>query len=358
MARRWGGRSSRARESAQTMAKQKTSSLAAPPELLARLDAALKRRFGTNAHYDNVKATTLGGSNRTLLFDLVEGTARRRLVFRQETYRLAHSPFISPHQQYQMLLLAQEHALPIPSPVFEFEPEDELDRGYVVMFVDGETLPRRLLSDAAFADARARFPHTAADILARLHRIPVTRASFLEDVPDTLDPIAAQLERYASYGEAHPAIDFAVRWLQQHRPPATDRCVLHGDFRTGNLMMGPEGVRALLDWECAHLGDPMEELAWLCLRNFRFGVNEREVGGFCAREPFYTAYEAASGRVVEPKVVRWWEIFGHVRWAVLNIMQAHGHWTGARRSPAFAACGRNVCLIEYEMLMTLQGSYT
>jgi len=340
------------------MSKARKSTLGAPPELLARLDRALQRRFGANAHHDNVQVTTLGGSNRTLLFDLVEGAARQRLVFRQETYRLAHSPFISPHLQYQILLLAQEYALPIPAPVFEFEPDDELERGYIVTFVEGETLPRRLLSDARYAEARARFPQEAAQILARLHSIPVNRASFLAEVPDTVDPIAAQLTRYESYGEAHPALDFALRWLRKHRPPEHRRCVLHGDFRTGNLMMDSHGIVALLDWECAHLGDPMEDLAWLCLRNFRFGVNDREVGGFCAREPFYSAYCAASGSTVDAAAVRWWEIFGHVRWAVLNIMQAHGHWTGARRSPAFAACGRNVCLIEYEMLMTLLGHYT
>lgn len=331
---------------------------AAPPALLQRLAVAIRRRFGAHAGIDNVEVATLGGSNRTLLFDLVEGAARRRLVFRQETYRLPHSPFTSPHTQYQTLELAQAHGLPVPAPIFEFTPDDELERGYVVAFVAGETLPRRLLADARYAIARARFAAEAGAIMARLHSIPLAEAQFLAGTPDSRDPIGAQLERLDYYGEAHPAVELAVRWLLRHRPRAARRCVLHGDFRTGNLMMAPDGIRTLLDWECAHLGDPMEELGWLCLRAFRWGYFERPAGGFCAREPLYREYTAASGIEVDPEAVRWWEIFGFVRWTVLNVMQAHGHWTGERRSPAFAACGRNVCMIEYDLLMTLLGHYT
>jgi len=334
-----------------------TQAQAAPAEILSRLEAAVRRRFGNAASLANINVATLGGSNRTLLFDLVEGSARRRMVFRQETYRLAHSPFIEPRLQYQLLGLAARHEVPVPEPIFEFAPEDDLGRGYVVACVDGETLPRRLLSDPRFSEARARFPTQAGEILARLHRVPLAAAAFLTDIPDSRDPIAAQLERLDYYGEAHPAVELAVRWLARHAPAPGRRCLLHGDFRTGNLMMDETGIRALLDWECAHLGDPMEEFGWLCLRSWRFGMLDKPAGGFCAREPLYAAYAAASGEEVDAQAVHWWEIFGFVRWIVLNVMQAHGHWTGARRSPAFAACGRNTCLIEYDLLMTLLGRY-
>ena len=334
-----------------------TSSPAAPRELLQRLEGAVRRRFGTAAARENIEVATLGGSNRTLLFDLVEGPTRRRLVFRQETYRLEQSPFIAPHDQYQLLEVAQRHGLAIPEPIFEFEPQDGLDRGYVVAFVEGETLPRRLLTDPRFEMARQNFPTQAGDFIGRLHAISTLEAVFLEQTPDSLDPVAAQLARFDYYGEAHPALELAIRWLVRHPRRASNRCLLHGDFRTGNLLMGQEGIRAVLDWECAHLGDPMEEFGWLCLRSWRFGLIDKPVGGFCGREPLYRAYTAASGIEVDAEAVHWWEVFGFVRWIVLNIMQAHGHWTGVRRSPAFAACGRNTALIEYDLLMTLLGHY-
>lgn len=326
-------------------------------ETVARLEVAVRKRFGSSARIEDLEVATLGGSNRTLIFDLVHGGTRRRLVSRQETYCLPNSPFLAPHPQFRLLTLAARHGVPVPAPVFEYTPDDGLDRGYLVEHVAGETLPRRLLGDERFAAARAAFPAQAGAILARLHAVPLAEADFLEAWPDSVDPVAAQLARLDYYGEAHPAVELAVRWLVQHPLGDRPRCLLHGDFRNGNLMMDGTGIQALLDWECAHLGDPLEELGWLCLRSWRFGALERPAGGFCAREPLYAAYTAASGREVDPDVVRWWEIFGFVRWIVLNIMQAHGHFTGVRRSPAFAACGRNTALIEYEMLMTLLGHY-
>lgn len=330
----------------------------APDEIVARLRVAVQRRFGSGAELDNLAVATLGGSNRTLLFDLVEGSARRRLVFRQETYRLDHSPFIAPHAQFQVLRLAQAQGIPIPEPVFEFEEVDNLDRGYVVGFVDGETLPRRLLTDSRYADARANFARQAGEILAHLHAVGLKRAEFLATTTDSQDALAAQLARLDYYGEAHPAVELAVRWLERHRPARSSRRLLHGDFRNGNLIMGPEGIRAVLDWECAHLGDPMEEFGWLCLRSWRFGHIDKPAGGLTTRAELYRAYEVAGGERVDPEAVKWWEVFGFVRWIVLNIMQVHGHWTGVRRSPAFAACGRNTCLIEYDMMMTLLGHYS
>ena len=329
-----------------------------PIELIKqRLLAAVQRRFGAQASIDNIEVATLGGSNRTLLFDLVEGAARRRLVFRQETYRLPNSPFIAPHPQFQLLELANRHGLQVPEPIFEFAPEDQLERGYVVACVDGETMPRKLLREERFRTARERFCAQAGEFLGRLHTLDPQAASFLADTADSIDALQAQLDRLDYYGEPHPAVEFAVRWLVRHRPASSRRVLLHGDFRVGNMIMGEEGIRAVLDWECSHLGSPMEDLGWLCLRSWRFGNVDLPVGGIGKRAPFHAAYEAASGWRVDEEEVRWWEIFGFVRWIVLNIMQVHGHWSGERRSPAFAACGRNTCLIEYEMLMSLLGHY-
>ena len=81
------------------------------------------------------------------------------------------------------------------------------------------------------------------------------------------------------------------------------------------------------------------------------------MGGFGQREALIDAYTAAGGRRIDPDEIRYWEIFGLVRWAVLNMMQAHGHSFGGRRDPAFAACGRNASVIEYDLLMTLNGTY-
>lgn len=330
-----------------------------PPDVVdacAKLRSACRRRYGASADIDNVSVATLGGSSRTILFDLVSANGREALVSRQETYTLDESPFLPPALQFRLLELAYRERVPVPEPLFEFTPDEDLGRGHVMRRVDGETLPKRLLGDPGFARARTGFVAEAAAVLARLHAIDPAHAAFLEHWPDSRDPLAAQRERYDYYGEPHPALDFAFRWLEQRRPLAPRRCLVHGDFRVGNMIMDNAGIRAVLDWECAHLGDPMADLGWLCARSWRFGFNDKPVGGIGQRAELFVAYEAAGGAKVDPAAVRWWEIFGLLRWALLNVMQVHGHLSG-RRSPVFAACGRNTSLIEYDLLMTIAGRF-
>jgi len=179
--------------------------------ILARLTAALARRFGAAARIENPSVATLGGSNRTLLFDLVDGAARRPLVLRQETFTLPHSPFLAPEPQWHILELAHAHGVPVPEPVFLLEPADGLGRGYVVGRVDGETLPKRLLHAPEFARARAVFVEQAAAILARLHGIDVAAAAVVAGVPESGDPLEAQRLHYHAYGEPHPVVDYALR---------------------------------------------------------------------------------------------------------------------------------------------------
>ncbi len=96
---------------------------------------------------------------------------------------------------------------------------------------------------------------------------------------------AAQLDQYRTlldtFGEPHPAFELGLRWLADRVPDAPPEPELvHGDYRNGNFIVGPEGIRAVLDWELAHLGDCIEDLGWLCVKSWRFGVPDKLVGGF------------------------------------------------------------------------------
>ena len=224
-------------------------------------------------------------------------------------------------------------------------------------FVDGETLARRLLRDAEYASARAALPGQLAGALARIHAIDPTlpELAFLPRPPSGASPAAAELARYEQIYRAitpdpHPALELAFRWLASRTPaPATPR-VVHGDYRIGNVIFGPEGLRAVLDWELAHVGDPMEDVGWLCVRSWRFGADERPVGGLCAREEFFAAYERAGGAPLDPATVRWWEVFGNLKWAIICIMQARTFLDGAVKSVELASLGRRVVEMEFELL--------
>lgn len=322
--------------------------------VIERLDGAVRRRFGAHSRIDNISVATLGGSNRTLLFD-VDGA--RRLVLRQETVPPDFTPFLSPALQYRILQVVYEHGVLVPEPVFELDADDGLGQGFVMAAVAGETLPKRLLNDAAYARARERFLDQAGTQLARIHAIDPAHLPELEAIPESQDLLRAWIGYYDLWWEPHPVIDLAFRWLERNRPPATARTLLHGDFRLGNMLVGTDGITALLDWECSHLGDPMEDFGWLCCRSWRFGRVDQPVAGIGSREDVFRAYEAAGGHALDRNAVRWWEVFSLTRWALYNLMQIFGHVSGRRRSPAYAACGRNTCFMEYDLLMTLDGRY-
>lgn len=321
------------------------------------LVAAVRRRYGPAAAVENVDVATLGGSNRTVLFDLVADGGRRRLVSRQETYVADVTPFHPTSVQFAVMKLAYDAGLAVPEPVFEYDDDDAMGNGFATAFVAGETMPRRLLAQERFAPARRRIVADIAAFLARLHELAPAAVPELAGFADSVDPLAAITVIYEGYDEAHPAVAVALRWLDQHRPPPRPSVLLHGDLRTGNLMVDDTSLTAVLDWECTHLGSPAEELGWLCTRSWRFGRTESHAGGFGTRTELLDAYREAGGQHVSEAELRYWEIFGLVRWAVLNIWQAYGHVCEGRRGPAFAACGRNTAVIEYDLLMTLSGRY-
>ena len=134
--------------------------------------------------------------------------------------------------------------------------------------------------------------------------------------------------------------------LPEDGPPA----LVHGDFRHGNLIVGPEGVRSVIDWEIAHVGDPMEDLGWLCVPSWRFGVTDKSVGGFGSIEELCDAYTKAGGQGADPKRVRYWIVLGTLRWGVICQAQAFTHRSGMNRSVELAAIGRRVCETQWDLL--------
>ncbi len=215
----------------------------------------------------------------------------------------------------------------------------------VAQRVEGETIPRRILRDDAFVEARARLAAQCGTALAAIHRVDPESVTGLHE----MEQVSQFRDLVDVLGQPHPAFELGFRWLEANRPAPSGRAVVHGDFRHGNLIVGPEGLRAVLDWELAHLGDPMEDLGWLCVRAWRFG-GDGPVGGFGTREDLYAAYESAGGRPVDPEVARWWEVLGTLKWGVMCIIQTATHLTGQTRSVELAAIGRRVCENEYDLL--------
>ena len=245
---------------------------------------------------------------------------------------------------------AGEARLPVPAIVLDAT-GDDLPLGLpavVVEHVPGESIARKLLRDDEYAGVRPRLAEECGRILAGIHQLP---AGIVGSQP-VVDPLPGLQQTLDSFGTAHPAFELAFRWLAQHRPPASPRTptLVHGDFRTGNLLVTPDGVTAVLDWEIVHSGDPLEDLGWFCVRAWRFGVDANPAGGFGSREQLWAGYEAGGGGAVDPAVARWWEIYGTLRWGVICLMQAAAHRLGFSRSVELATIGWRACENEYDVL--------
>jgi aminoglycoside phosphotransferase (APT) family kinase protein len=213
--------------------------------------------------------------------------------------------------------------------------------------VSGETLARRILRDDEFKDVRPRLAAACGEILARIHAMDPSEIAGLPRV-DPVEHLRARLDLY----EPRPAFELAYAWLAAHRREA-ETTVVHGDFRLGNLIVGPDGIRGVLDWELVHLGDPMEDLGWLCVRAWRFG-GPGQVGGFGSLAQLVEAYEKASQRSVDQEAIRWWELWGTISWGLGCLEMSSWHLEGLQPSVELAAIGRRVFEQEYDAMLLLE----
>ncbi len=252
-----------------------------------------------------------------------------------------------------VLAAAFAAGVPVPEVIVDGATSTELDLPFmIVRAVGGETIARKILRDDEFSVARKNLVGQLGRAAAQLHRIEPN------DVPGLI--VEDQIRRYRTaldtVGEPHPVFEATFRWLEQNLPPVTGTSVVHGDYRLGNVMVDNNGLSAILDWELSHLGDPMEDLGWLCVRAWRFG-GANPAAGLGPYEELFNAYEAESGIRPDFDVVRWWEILGTLKWGIICISQAHTHLTGLVRSHELAAIGRRVCENEYDLIeLLLEGA--
>jgi aminoglycoside phosphotransferase (APT) family kinase protein len=318
------------------------------------LGAAVARHLGQPVAIEGLRRLSGGASRETWSFDAVatDGT-RHALVLRRDPGE--HAGWSDRGVEFALLDAANQGGVATPRVWFLLDPDDGIGSGFVMARVDGETIPRRILRDDVYAAARPRLAGQCGEQAARIHALDPTRLPQLpvQGARDVIEHYRGYLD---GFGEPHPAFELGLRWLAEHAPPDPPRPTLvHGDFRNGNFVVGPDGIRAVLDWELAHLGDPVEDLGWLCVKSWRFGVNDQRVGGFGAVDDLLAAYRAAGGRDIDPVELRFWEAMGTLKWGVICEIQAFTHLQGAVRSVELATLGRRVAEMEWDLLELIDG---
>jgi aminoglycoside phosphotransferase (APT) family kinase protein len=335
------------------------------PDQMARLLTDFIRDQGSfkSVALENLRKMPGGASREIWSFDCAMEKSggnleRRSMVLRRDPGQ--HNIATNRRNEFMVIRAAFEDGLPVPEVFWYSEDPAVLGAAFFVMErVEGETLARRLLRDDAYATARKVMPTQLAEILARIHRIDPVK-HHLDFLPEPGDSAAlTEVQRYEENFrrlalEPHPAFELAFRWLLQRIPRTPRKTLVHGDYRIGNVIFGPEGIRSIIDWELAHLGDPMEDIGWMCVRAWRFGNDQMPVGGLSSREDFFKAYEDASGVSVDREAARFWEVFGNLRWGIITISQARTHLDGFVNSVELASIGRRTAETELELLNLIE----
>lgn len=329
----------------------------APAYVQSKLDALAPVLVPGGCAVTGLKRLTGGASLQTWAFDVEADGVSHPLILRRRgdggEAQVFETSLPLPVEA-SLLKAVGEADVTVARLIRDCPAEDGLGEAYVVERVAGETLGRRIAVDEAFAPARAVLGQQCGETLARIHALDATSLPALK-----VEDARAVLDRYADIyrrsSGPRPVIEAALQWMYARIPDPVEPKLVHGDFRNGNLMVDPQkGLTAVLDWELAHFGDPAEDLGWLCVNSWRFGVTDRAVGGFTDLKTLLDAYAAAGGQDMTVERVRFWQAVGSFKWAVVTMMMYRTFATGASPSVERAVIGRRLSECEVDLLALME----
>ena len=312
-----------------------------------RLESVLRPVLGDDVTVENLRALTGGASRTTWAFDAVDDQ-RRALILRT-------GPPDDVHAGMELEAAVQRRAAAAGAPVPHILAADNspaaLGNPYLICdAIGGETIVRKI-HRALDDSSRERLLQQCAQALAAIHRAEPDGIGLTEG-----DQLAEWRDRLDQMGDTTATFEWAFRWLAANRPPASRRVLVHGDFRMGNLIVDESGLAAVLDWELVHIGEVYDDLAWFCIRAWRFGAPEHlGAGGLGSVENLLSAYETAAGEQLARETFRWWLTLATLRWGVICRFQAERHLSGLTPSVELAAIGRRVSETEWDVLDLLEG---
>jgi aminoglycoside phosphotransferase (APT) family kinase protein len=280
-----------------------------------------------------------GASKEAWAVDLADGT---ELLVRRASVGVIHRDTLTLEQEFRVLEAAVGAGVAAPRPV-QYLGDIDGHEAFAMERVPGETIGRRIVRDPP-----AVLPMQLAEQLARIHSIEP-----LEFLPRG-DLIARFYDELDSVGEPHPTIEYGLAWVRERLAPAAAPTFCHGDFRVGNFAVDADGLVSVLDWEFAHVGDPVDDVAWPIVRAWRFGADERRLGGVGDVEPYLERYNELTGRGITLEELDVWEVFGNVKWAIGCLTQCRRHLNGQDRSVEYAVLGRMAAEMEYELLHLIE----
>ena len=312
------------------------------------LTEVLRPILGAGVVVENLHTLTGGASRTTYAFDAVTGATRRSLILRAAP--TAEGQFASMELEAAVQAAAAQSGAPVPNILTASNSPAALGNPYLICDeIAGETIVRKIQRQLNDAD-RSRLLIQCGQALAAIHRAGTDAAELRER-----DELSEWRQRLDELGDTTATFEWAFRWLEANRPEPSAIRLVHGDFRMGNLIVDGSTLAAVLDWEAVHIGEIYEDLAWFCVRAWRFGAPaELAAGGLGSIEEFVTAYEQAGGACIDRAALLWWQVLGTLKWGIICRYQAERHLSGQTRSVELATIGRRVCENEWDVLDLLE----
>ena len=324
-----------------------------PDDAAARLRSWLARTLGAAVEVRALSRLGGGAIQENWALDVVVEGAPRAWVLRTDAASGVAMSW-GKAEEYRILEVVHRAGVTVPAPIALCRDPSLLGRPFYVMTRHpGEARARVLARDPEIARWGPPLVRRLAAELARLHGLEAPVAG-LEFLPWPEHPARYRIAEYrghlAAMAVTNPVLDLALDVLGQRAPTTPRRTLVHADFRLGNVLVERGALSAVLDWEFAGYGDPLEDLGWFLGRYWRFGRWHVEAGGLASKAAFVEAYEAAAGVAVDPAALLYWQLMGTVRWAVIALQQAARHYPAGEPSLELALTGAVLPQVEWDLL--------
>ncbi len=320
------------------------------------LNALFTRVFGEKTKLEAFKRLSGGASQETWA---LSGSEEHVILRRSPggTDAVVSSAAIGLAAEARLIEVAGQAGVPVPGILHVLDKTDGLGDGFLMSRVYGETIARPILRNDEFATARSVLAAQCGAALADIHAISLESAPSVLPLSDGLAQIEKYEEIYRSFDAPRPVFELTLQWLKANSPEPLPTVLVHGDFRLGNLMIDEQGLVAVLDWELAHLGDPREDIAWICVNSWRFGQSQNRVGGFGQLDELLATYNDKTGLSLTSKDIDWWEMLGSLKWGIMCMIMYGAFRSGADASVERAAIGRRVSETEIDLINLLEAAH-
>ena len=315
------------------------------------LASALSKKLlevGIDGKVSNLEPLTGGASKEIWKFEVSNAKQSTKMILRRGS-GIEGPLAIKTADEARIQKEVIKVGAPVPIILAVSKNDEELGDSYIMHFVEGESIARKILRDKEYKKALPILAYQCGEAIAKIHNVDINNFSFLPKKPAE-DQLEDLYSTYQSFEQPSPVFEYAYLWLKEQDFGNFQESLVHGDFRLGNIIVNADGLQSIIDWELAHIGNPLQDLGWVCGNSWRFGKNDKVVGGFGELEDLLEGYNSVSKLKVDKEMVRCWQVFGTFRWGVICLIQAYAHLNGTINSIEKAAIGRRVSETEIDIV--------